>query len=256
MQEYLPGDSFATTDSASRVEVAAFQLGALHQAAASFSWAPYSWPEARSATALAQAYTERIRQAASGVWANSRIGRELIRVADACDERVISATQSFVDIATLPELHIHGDYQPHNLAFDGDQVSAVYDFDAARWERRVYEVAYALLCFTGLRWSAEDLLTPPRVDDGLDILYAQRFLAAYGHEAPPENNEALMLPDALALVFPIAFANGVAEDLIFASDFIDAPDEREALTRLSWAERFWLWLDRYQNSLAQTWEAG
>jgi hypothetical protein len=94
------------------------------------------------------------------------------------------------------------------------------------------------------------------VDDGLDIHYAQRFLTAYGNEAPPDVGEAGLLGAAVALVFPIAFANGVAEDLVFSDDYTELPNQREALIRLGWAERFWLWLDRYQDALAQAWEAG
>jgi Ser/Thr protein kinase RdoA (MazF antagonist) len=256
LQSYLPGDAFASDDSVTRVEDAAVRLGALHQAAASFGWAPHIWPEERSAIALAQAYTGRIRQAASAAWENSQVGRELVRVADACEERIAVASGTFDARPGLPNLHIHGDYLPHNLAFAGAQVCAIYDFDAARWERRIYELAYALVFFTGLGWSEGDPLTPPRVDDGLDIHYAHRFLAAYGNEAPPDEDEADLLGAALALVFPIAFANGVAEDLVFTDDYAEPPSQREALIRLGWAERFWLWLDRYEDALAQAWEGG
>ena len=64
-----------------------------------------------------------------------------------------------------------------------------------------------------------------------------------------------LLADALTLVFPVVFANGIAEDLIFADDFEDAPDEEDVLARLNWADSFWLWLDRTADTLAQTWES-
>ncbi len=254
LQAYMPGASFASDESAARVESAASLLGALHQASAEFPWAPYAWPEDRSAPALAQAYTGLIRQAAERSWAGSSIAAGLARVADACDARVAAAAQALSLIPAPPELHIHGDFQPHNLAFRGSAVSALYDFDAARWEQRVYELAYALLFFTGLRWSDDEPLTPPRVDDGLDVLLAHRFLVTYGREAPPSEDEAPLVADALALVFPIAFANGVAEDLVFADDFADTPEEEDALARLAWADRFWIWLDRYRPTLAEAWE--
>lgn len=256
LQAYLPGEPFASNESAARVESAASLLGALHQASAEFTWTPYAWPEDRSAPELAQSYTALIRQAADNYWAQSSIGAGLSRVADACDDRIASATHALSFTPAPPELHIHGDFQPHNLAFSGSATSALYDFDAARWEQRVYELAYALLFFTGLRWTEGEPLIPPRVDDGLDILLVHRFLAAYGREAPPSEDEAPLVADALALVFPIAFANGIAEDLVFADDFEDTPDQEDALSRLAWADRYWLWLDRYRPTLAEAWENG
>ncbi len=256
LQAYLPGESFASEERPARVESAATLLGALHQASADFSWAPFGWPEDRSAPALAQSYTDLIRQAAERFWSGSSVAAGMARVADACDERVAAAAHALALTPAPPELHIHGDFQPHNLAFTGPTVTALYDFDAARWEQRVYELAYALLFFTGLNWMDGDPLTPPRVDDGLDTLLAHRFLAAYGREAPSTEGEAPLIADALALVFPIAFANGVAEDLVFADDFMDQPDEEDALARLAWADRFWLWLDRYRPALAEAWENG
>jgi len=254
LQAYMPGEPFSSDDSAARVESAASLLGALHQASADFPWAPYAWPEERSAPALAQSYTNLIRQAAQRFWAGSSVGAGLVRVADACDERIAAAAHALALTPAPPELHIHGDFQPHNLAYSGVATSALYDFDAARWEQRVYELAYALLFFTGLRWTEDEPLIPPRVDDGLDSLLTHRFLAAYGREAPPSEDEAPLVADALALVFPVAFANGVAEDLVFADDYADTPDEEDALARLNWADRFWLWLDRYRPTLAEAWE--
>lgn len=256
LQAYLPGESYASDDSTARMEASATLLGALHQSSASFTWAPYTWPDERSAPALAQSYTALIRESSQQLWAGTSVAAGLARVADACDERIAAAAHALSLTPAPPELHIHGDFQPHNLAFTKGSVSALYDFDAARWEQRVYELAYALLFFTGLRWTDGEQLTPPRVEDGLDTLLAHRFLAAYGREAPPSEDEAPLLADALALVFPIAVANGVAEDLVFADDFSETPDEDDALSRLAWADRYWLWLDRYRNTLAEAWENG
>ena len=153
-----------------------------------------------------------------------------------------------------PELHIHGDYQPHNLVFSSAEVSAIYDYDAAHFARRIDEVAYTLLYFTGVRWVEEPRVTPPLVGDGLDVLAVQRFLGAYRREAPPAEGEARLLADALTLAFPVVFANGAAEDLVFSEDFTEPPDVEEALARLHWADTFWLWLDRYRDTLAQAWE--
>jgi Ser/Thr protein kinase RdoA (MazF antagonist) len=230
-------------------------LGRLHQASADFAWEPYSWPEERSAANIASSYVNLIADAAENDALSPATRHGLARIADGCAARVEQASAA-LQMADAPQLHIHGDYQPHHLAFGEPDVSAIYDFDAARYELRLIELAYSLLYFTGLRWEERDGLTPPLVDDGLDILAAHRFLRAYRSEAPPAPDEAAHLADALALVFPIAFANGAAEDLIFADDFEDAPDEDDALPRLEWADAFWLWLDRSAEALAQAWGSG
>ncbi|HEX8997989.1 MAG TPA: phosphotransferase [Ktedonobacterales bacterium] len=256
MQSYLSGGAYTTDDpqARGRLAAAAGTLGALHQTSAEFAWQPYRWPDDRSAEALALSYANLIRQA--GVrFGDTHVGIGLARTAEVCEQRITVAADALaLGVPGPPQLHIHGDYQPHNLAFAGERVAAIYDFDAARWEQRIYEVAYALFFFAGLRWDADSPLTPPLVDDGLDILRAHSFLSAYGSEAPPAEEEAELLASALTLVFPIAFVNGIAEDIVFADDFEGELDEDDALARLAWADRFWLWLDRYAPTLAQAWE--
>jgi Ser/Thr protein kinase RdoA (MazF antagonist) len=257
LQTYLDGHPFLSSGAASgaRLEAAASTLGRLHQASADFVWQPHIWPEERSVANVATLYVNLIVSAAENDILSPATRHGLTRVAEGCAARVEQASIA-LQMADAPQLHIHGDYQPHHLAFAEPDVSAIYDFDAARYELRLIELAYSLLYFTGLRWEERDSITPPLVDDGLDILAAHRYLRAYRNEAPPAPDEAAQLTDALALVFPIAFANGAAEDLVFADDFEGAPDEADALSRLEWADAFWLWLDRSADTLAQTWESG
>jgi Ser/Thr protein kinase RdoA (MazF antagonist) len=257
LQSYLDGHPFLSSGLASgaRLEAAAVTLGQLHQASADFAWEPHAWPEERSAVNVAGSYANLIADAGENDAHSLATRQGLTRIAEGCAARIEQAS-SALSVTDAPQLHIHGDYQPRHLAFAAPDVSAIYDFDAARWELRLIELAYSLLCFTGLRWDERDSVTPPLVDDGLDILAAYRYLRAYGSEAPPARGEAEHLADALALVFPIAFANGVAEDLVFAGDFAGAPEEEDALARLQWADAFWLWLDRSAEALAQAWASG
>jgi Ser/Thr protein kinase RdoA (MazF antagonist) len=256
LQSYRDGLPYLSSGAASgaRLEAAAVTLGQLHQAAADFAWQPHAWPEERSAANIATSYVNLIADAAENDALSPAIRHGLARVADGCATRVEQAGAT-LHIADAPQLHIHGDYQPHHLAFGEPEVSAIYDFDAARYDLRLVELAYSLLNFTGLRWDEREGLTPPLVDDGLDIVAAHRYLRAYGSEAPPAPGEAAHLADTLALNFPIIFANGAAEDLVFADDFEDAPEEEDALPRLEWADAFWLWLDRSAETLAQAWES-
>jgi Ser/Thr protein kinase RdoA (MazF antagonist) len=257
LEAWLDGREFVTEDAVgeAELEAAARTLGRLHQASAGFEWEPHRWPEDRSARGLAQSYIALIRQAAAHPAVSDVVATGLARVADECEERCTTAVTAFAVEPEPPQVHIHGDYQAHNLRFDAGEVSAIYDFDAARWDTRLLEMAYSLLYFAGVRWEDASSPTPPLVDDGMDILRVHRYLGAYGREAPPAEGEAQLMADALALVFPIVFVNGVAEDLIFPDEFEGEGDEEEALTRLHWAETFWLWLDRYRDALAQAWEA-
>lgn len=239
-----------------RLEAAARTLGTLHQASADFQWQPHMWPEERTGEAIAQAYIELIRQRSEAAELPESVRNGLARAAATMAERLDPAVEALTAVPRPPELHVHGDYQAHNLAFGPDGVSSIYDFDAAHWDRRIDELAYSLMYFTGVRWDDNPSVTPPLVDDGLDILAAHRFLNAYGDEAPPAEGEARLLADALTLAFPIVFANGVAEDLVFTDDYSEPPDEEDALARLAWADAFWLWLDRYRDTLAQAWENG
>jgi Ser/Thr protein kinase RdoA (MazF antagonist) len=258
VQQWLDGRQFVTEDAAgeAELEAAARMLGRLHQASASFQWHPHRWPEDRSADGLARSYIALIVQAAHHGVAPDAVSSGLTRIAEACEGRRAVANKAFTIEPVPPQLHIHGDYQAHNLRFGTSRVSAIYDFDAARWDSRLLELAYSLLYFTGVRWDDASSPTPPLVDDGLDILRVHRYLGAYGREAPPAEGEAHLLADALALVFPIVFVNGIAEDLIFPDDFEQngAEDGEDVLSRLQWADTFWLWLDRYRDAIAQAWE--
>ena len=255
--QYQPGVAFVSGEPAemSRIESAAATLGRLHQASADFAWEPpYLWPVERSPANLARAYVTLIGRAADDERLPPSVRAGLERIAEEASERVESAAEALDAVPDLPALHLHGDYQPHHLAFAGDEVAAIYDFTAAHWGRRLDELAYSLLYLTAVRWDEQPSVTPPLTDEGLDVLRAHRFLAAYGEEAPPAEGEARLLGDALALAFPVVFANGVAEDLIATDDYAAPPDEEDALARLQWAETFWLWLDRYRDTLAEAWE--
>lgn len=241
-----------------RLTAAAATLGRLHQASADFQWQPHLWPEERASAAIAQAYCRLIRERAEDESLALGLRAGLSRVAEACEARLDDAVAALDSAPLPPELHVHGDYHAYNVAFEGTEVSAVYDFDASHWQRRIDELAYALLFFTGVQWAdtggATPGITPPSAPDGLDVANVQRFLSAYGREAPPAEGEARLLGDALTLAFPAIFANGIAEDLIFPDDFSEPPNEADALSRLHWADTFWPWLDRTRAAMAQSWE--
>jgi Ser/Thr protein kinase RdoA (MazF antagonist) len=237
-----------------QAEGAAAMLATLHQASALFTGAPQIWPEERSTPALARAYTDTLAAAAQRVELSPAVAASLARVVDSTSERVDAAASALGVMPGPPELHIHGDYQPWNVAFAGEVVTAIYDFDAVRWARRLDELAYALLGFTALVDEPERA-PEPLVADGLDAARAHAFLRAYGQVAPPAEDEAPLLGDVLTLAFPILLVNGLLEDLMFVEDSSETPADVDLLARLEWADAFWVWLDRYREVLAESWQS-
>ena len=155
LQAWRDGQPYVSDGPASdaRLAAAAAALGNLHQASADFQWQQHIWPEERSGYGLAQAYTELIGAAARRDGLPAAVANGLARIAEICGERCLVAAEALAVQPGPPQLHVHGDYQVHNLAFDPGGVSVIYDFDAARWDQRILELAYSLLYFTGCRWN-------------------------------------------------------------------------------------------------------
>ncbi len=262
VQVYVPGRRFVTDGPSedSYLEVAARTLAALHIASLDFQGPAHRWPRERSAPALARLYLTRIAEASHSIEVSRTLAIGLRRLARAGELWVTTAAERIERQPDLPRLHVHGDYQPHNLAFEADSVSAIYDFDAMHWDWRILELAYALLAFTGLRWEDETAAsvagaTPPLVARGLDLERARAFLAAYGRIARPWPGEAELLGDALLLVLPVIFVNGVADDLFSAEQngrLIYS--QRECRAHLEWAETFPAWVEAYRTELHDAWQ--
>jgi Ser/Thr protein kinase RdoA (MazF antagonist) len=256
LQEWRAGEPYQPLGAAAtaQAEGAAATLAMLHQASALFAGAPHVWPAERSSPALARAYLDALRQASERDGLTSAVSAALARIVTSATERVDAAALALDVTPGPPELHIHGDYQPWNVAFAGDMVVAIYDLDAVRWARRLDELAYALVDFSAL--ADEPERTPaPLVADGLDAHRAHAFLRAYGQVAPPAEGEAPLLGDAISLAVPILLVNGLLEDLVFADEFGETPAEAQLLARLEWADSFWVWLDRYRGVLAESWQS-
>ena len=262
VQVYVPGRRFVTDGPSedSYLEAAARTLAALHIASQDFSGPTHQWPQDRSALAFARLYLARIAADSHGAEVSRALATGLRRLARAGERWVTAAAERIEQQSDLPRLHIHGDYQPHNLAFEADSVCAIYDFDAMRWDWRILELAYALLAFTGLRWEDETAAsvagaTPPLVTSGLDLERARAFLAAYGQIAKPQPGEAELLGDALLLVLPVIFVNGIADDLVSAEqNGRSIYSQRECRAHLEWAETFPAWVETHRTELRNAWQ--
>lgn len=117
-----------------------------------------------------------------------RLVRSLAAMYEEAAERVDSA-----GFAGLPAVTLHGDFHPGNLLYAGGRIAAVLDFDAARREPRIVEVANGAMQFaqpgrrgvSPLAWPPE--LDPPRL---------KAFLAGHASatDTPLADAERSMIP--------------------------------------------------------------
>lgn len=267
VQAYLTGRKYMTDGPGEEIylRAAARTLGALHRASLDYPAPTRNRSRDREFLAISTAYLHRltdIGQIAKAIVVPRSITTGLRKLARETSPRLVAAAERLDARQDLPWLHVHGDYQPHNLAFADDRVCAIYDFETAHWDRRLLGLAYALLAFAGLRWEDDSIsgmpsATPPLTERGLDLERARAFLSAYGQVAPPHPGEADSLADALLVVLPIVFANGVAEDIVFAHrEPRPAHPSRECLMHIAWAETFPAWIAEHGAALHDAWQHG
>jgi Ser/Thr protein kinase RdoA (MazF antagonist) len=112
-------------------------------------------------------------------------------------------------IGQWPRRVLHGDWHPGNLLYRDGAIAAVLDFDSARVEPRVIDIANAALQFSMKMTSPDD---PDRWPEALDVKRIRALLHGYEHaaDAPLDADERRALPwlilEALILesVVPIA----------------------------------------------------
>ena len=116
---------------------------------------------------------------------------------------------------TWPRCVLHGDWHPGNLLYREDVIVGVLDFDSARLEPRVVDVANAALQFSMLMDAPEQPATWP---DGLDVSLIHALLSGYDEAcgSPLTVQERLAIPwlmvEALIIesIVPIAATGSFA----------------------------------------------
>lgn len=267
LRQWVDGEQFSTLDAhdLDRVASAGSMLGRIHQASSKYAGHQHRWPSEAHMGAMVQGWLNLAREKAE----TSEIQAIAAALADWTEqwERVLpSAMVSIGAGGALPEWHIHGDYHAHNLLFNDSNVVAVTGLEASRWEKRLFEVAYALFYFSALAWVPGDSLTRPLVKRGFEPERARLFLQSYSELCPPVGDEPDLLTDALMIVAPIVTINGPLEDLFYTQSDpeqalirnpLDSSGEIETIEdvmeRLSWATSLPAWLERVRPSLAEWW---
>lgn len=254
LQQEPSGDMFSTKHSQSLrwVSAAGAMLARIHQASRRYAGPIYCWPSETHIGGIVQGYLNLARSKAE----EHNIADVAAALSNWCDqwEAVLpSAMVSIGSVHGLPEFHIHGDYHAHNLRFNAQGVSAVLNWEASHWEKRIFELAYGLFYFSALDWRANSDLTRPLTKRGFDPERARLFLQAYSSIYPPAPQEASVLGDALNLIAPIATINGPLEDLFFTQVGTEESLIDDVMARLSWAISLPAWLARVRRSLAEMW---
>ncbi len=256
LQQWPGGEQFATADQRSLdwVEFAGSMLARIHQASRAYTGPEQRWPAEAHIGGIVQGYLNLARSKADE-YPVQAVAASLAHWADQWEAVLPSAMMSLgAGGHGLPEFHIHGDYHALNLRFGSSGVTAVMGLEASRWEKRIFEVAYALFYFSALAWQPGNSLTLPLVKRGFEPERARRFLHAYGELYPPVRGEAALLADALLLIAPIATINGPLEDLFYVQEEPTAAVIEDIMERLSWAATLPAWLGRVRRSLSEMWE--
>jgi homoserine kinase type II len=98
----------------------------------------------------------------------------------------------------LPHLVIHGDYYADNLLFTGDRIAGVVDYDKARWQPRVVELAEALIYFASPRAGDFKHLVYPGVLESEPLAC---FLQSYASVSTLDKSEMAALPEYVRCIW-------------------------------------------------------
>lgn len=257
LQQQIGGELFSTANprSLNWVASAGAMLGRIHQASRRYTGHQHRWPAEAHIGGVVQGYLNLTRMKADETPIQA-VSSALSNCADQWEAVLPSAMMAIGAGQNLPEFHIHGDYHALNLRFGPFGVSAVTGLEAARWEKRIFELAYALFYFSALAWLPGSSSTPPLVKRGFEPERARSFLHAYGEYYPPVQGEAELLVEALLLVAPIVAINGPLEDLFYTAsteENVDSALIDDVMEYLSWVASLPAWLNRIRRSLPEMW---
>jgi homoserine kinase type II len=124
--------------------------------------------------------------------------RDLASIARQLAAHAADLATRFARHGALPRLVIHGDYYAGNLLFEDDRIVGVVDYDKARWQPRVVELAEALIYFASPRPGHLRHLVYPGT---LNLESFARFLHHYAHAATLDESEDHALPDYVRCIW-------------------------------------------------------
>ena len=156
---------------------------------------------------------------------------DLAQIAGQLKAHALDLTARLARHGALPHLVIHGDYYGGNLLFDGDRIVGVVDYDKARWQPRVIELAEALIYFATER---SGHLKHIVYSGTLDLGVVHQFLAAYTDMVSLSEPEIHALPHLIRMIWLCASLNPPLEPLMSPEAAPQAAPEVLALA--GWAQ--------------------
>jgi homoserine kinase type II len=139
----------------------------------------------------------------------------------------------------MPQMPIHCDYHPGNLKFEGDQVTALFDFDWSKVDYRCFDVGLALFYFF-TSWEDED--GQFRLDEAALFLKAyQEAMLSFPTPGPMDKNELKYLP------YMISAANLYVLNWTLIDFYSKEVDPQEYLVFLAHGVEFIRWFTDPEN---------
>jgi Ser/Thr protein kinase RdoA (MazF antagonist) len=192
IQEYIEHTAY-THGRAAHFDAAASMLAVYHRCVEGFAAGPLrAHGELYSPATVGDALAR-----LSEAWKTTRAST-VARLARRLAEHTRDLELRFAAHGQLTYLVIHGDYYADNLLFRDDRIVGVVDYDKARWEPRVAELAEALIYFASPRPGYTEHLVYPGV---LRWEPLTRFLNSYTAGLMPEQSEMRALPDYVRAIW-------------------------------------------------------
>jgi homoserine kinase type II len=196
IQEYIQGTPY-DHDQPAHLEAAAAMLGRYHDIVEGFAPAVLRQGDLYSPAFLCANLTNLTK-----AWQLDR-DPDLSQIIWQLDAHATDLAARFAEHGTLPHLVIHGDYYAGNLLFDDRDsgcIVGVVDYDKARWQPRVVELAEALIYFASPRPGQGHLkhLVYPGFLDWEPFV---RFLRHYARVVTLDGDEIRALPDYVRCIW-------------------------------------------------------
>jgi len=225
IHEYIEGEPY-DHDRPAHLEEAAVTLGRYHTYAQGFA------PQAlRNLGALySPAILSSTLTGLSEAWELDR-DPDLAQIAGQLEAHALDLAACLAGHGALSHLVIHGDYYGGNLLFDGDRIIGVVDYDKARWQPRVVELAEALIYFTTER---PGHLKHIVYSEALDLGAVHQFLVAYTDALSLSESEIRALPHLIRTIWLCASLDPPLEPLMSLEAAPQAAPE--ALALADWAQ--------------------
>jgi homoserine kinase type II len=175
---------------------------------------------------------ERVKQRSKETVFDTYLHENLALIVDTLRATMQQLAES--PIKQMPQMVIHSDYHPGNLKFEGDQVTALFDFDWSKVDYRCFDIGLSLFYFF-TSWETED--GQFRLEDASLFLKAyQEALMSNRAPGPLDANELRYLP-AMINAANIYVLNWTFEDF-----YNKSVDPQEYLVFLAHAVELIRWL--------------